>query len=222
MGRPISEAAPVRRAGLAPALVVGLLHGALLLAWLASPPTRPPVPAQPPAAIVWLQPPARLERAPDPSEGRRPARPTAAPVPVRAPTLQTPRRRVPEPQPITLPPAASPAGRPALAARPEPPDAPASSPLQLGLPPGDWSATPGLVGEALNDPRANSARRGGTALSRLGDRSPALAEQAMAGEGRRRVTIDGHCSEVHEARIQQIDPFNRSNSPIPGQVKSCD
>jgi hypothetical protein len=216
---------PMRRTGRVPALVVVLLHGGLLLAWLSTPTPRPPAPL-PPAAIVWLQPPAAPT--PPPRPVRRPpaAAPDAraAPEPTRVP-VQRPARRAPvEPEAITLPlplqPA--PASSPSVAVPPAGPADPASSPLQLALPPGSWAEPTSPAARALNDPRANSGHRPGTALSRLGERGPGLSEQAMAGQGRRRVTIDGACVEVHEARIQQIDPFNRSNSPLPAQVKSCD
>ncbi|GAB4037506.1 MAG: hypothetical protein Fur0014_05270 [Rubrivivax sp.] len=44
----------------------------------------------------------------------------------------------------------------------------------------------------------------------------------LAGEGRRRVRIDGAGIEVRPARVAQPDPHHPRSNPLPAQVRSCD
>lgn len=145
------------------------------------------------------------------------------------------------------PAAALPLPRPATAARPATPVVPiapavpanvpisappavaapvetAPPPLRLILPPAAAASAPSLREQLLRDPRANSrpARGATDALQTLGERGPAVAEETLAGEGRRRVRIGRDCFEVRESRMALLDPHNRSAIPMPSQVETCD
>lgn len=201
-----------RRPGMWAALAVTLAH----LAWfqLASRPWTATGPARP-EPVTWL----RLLA--DPKEPAARARP--APPSVRARDL-TPEHTAATPASSEHPPEVSPTAPPV----PQPITLPAEThptpvaPLDLAPRPG-FDAPRNAREQALRDPRANSARRSPTdGLASLGGDRTLLAEERLAGEGRRRVTIRGQCFEVHDARIGQLDPFTQSSTPTPKQARPCD
>lgn len=184
-------------------------HALLLGAWWAA--VRAPETGRP-------EPVLRLRLLP--AEPGRPSRPLPAPTALRP-------RPAPSPLPVLpVPPAApAPAATWAVTASPaEPPpvDTPLP-PLHLILPPASTASSPALRDQMLRDPRANSrpARGAGDGLQALGNPGPRVAEETMAGAGRRRVRIGRNCFDVRESRMAQLDPHNRGAVPMPSQVESC-
>jgi hypothetical protein len=195
------------------ALLVLAAHA--MLWWILRPGQPAPSVAPPePPTISWLRLPPEPRAEParaTPEAPLRPAatgtRPVPAPVAPAGAAPPAPTTRSPEPQAITLPPAPA-----------EPP------PLILALPPRPAGSAPDRQEQMRRDPRANSrpARGATDALQALGDPGPRMEEEVLAGEGRRRNRMGRICMEVHQARMEQIDPHNKSTSPLPAQAKGCD
>lgn len=185
------------------ALLAGLLS---LRPW----PARTRSPKGNPALMVWLLPAAwptaRSAALPAPTRPRS----AAAPAPPRAP-----RHARAALQAITLsvtPEAAS----AALVTGPAAP--PTRAPLRLRLPDAVL-ARPG--NPALADPRADSPRPTlESRIARVLDHGNGWVEEPL-GEGRVRYRRGSECIEVRPARIDQLDPFNRSALPVPGVAKRC-
>lgn len=205
-------------------MVVLLLHGTLL--WLLGQgalrrwgePARNPQ-LNPPLLLRWI---VREAAAPEPAAKRvedataKPPRPkpsaaaaalTRAANPGVRPNIddEAPTPAATTPQAITLMPA----------------DA-SSAPLKLALPAAAAASAPSMRSQALNDPRANSARKTietRAAQAMGGDQQ--IIEEPM-GDGRMRLRRGSKCAEVHLARSGQLEPFDESVRPTPRLVKPCD
>lgn len=183
-------------------------HALLLAAWWAA--VRAPE-ALPPGPVLRL----RLLPSEEPGRPAAPVPAAALPRPAPAPSLSAPAAPIapadPAMRPITAAPAAA------------PPTETAAPALRLILPPAAATSSPSLRDQMLRDPRANSrpARAATEGLQALGERGPAVAEETMTGEGRRRVRIGRDCVEVRESRMALLDPHNRSAIPMPSQIETC-
>lgn len=201
-----------RRPGMWAALAVALAHLAWLqLAW------RPWTSTghAPPEPVTWLRLLPDLEA---PAARARPEPPS-----VRAGHL-TPEHTAAAPASSEHPPAIAPTAPPAPQPITLPTETRATPVAPLDLAPRrGFDAPRDVRGQVLRDPRANSARRSPTdGLEALAGDRTRLAEERLAGEGRRRITIRGKCFEVHDARIGQLDPFTQSSTPTPKQARPCD
>lgn len=193
-------------------LAVLALHGVAVvllwqMRWTAPPrPVREPQPLM--LRLLWPSPEPPAERAPP-----RPPAHAAKPPPIAAPAA-----------PSAAPPAASPRPDTSAAitlpiAEAQPPDTAASRPLDLQYH-GSATARSGMVGRALNDPRANTH-------SSFSER---FADSLHADTGRReermaegyRVHSGGHCYRIHDNRMNAVDPIGQSTSYRPRGVESCD
>jgi hypothetical protein len=156
----------------------------------------------------------------------RPAAAPAAPVPVTRASPRVPRKLDPSPasalpqrppgpaapQTITLPAAA--------AAPAAPPGATTTAPLNLALPRAA-SAAWRSRNPALDDPRANSARRSleSSIAAALGGGDQITEEHLEDGSIRFR--RGSQCVVARPNRAQQIDPFNSSVLPKPRLMEKC-
>jgi len=174
--------------------------------WTAPPrPVREPLPLM--LRLLWPSPPPQEPAPPRPPAHAVKPPPTATPAaPVAAPPAASP--RLDTSAAITLP-----------AAEALPPDTAASRPLDLQYH-GSATASPSLVGRALNDPRANthssfSERFTSSLHADTGHREERMAEGYRVHDG-------GHCYRVHDNRMNAVDPIGQSTSYRPRGVESCD
>ncbi len=144
-----------------------------------------------------------------------PTAPTAAPT--AAPTDR------PTSMPITVDSAPDRANTPAPLAATAP-TRPASAPLSLDLPKGlTTGSTPGgraPAHQALNEPRANSARP--TVESRIADAVGSESQtEEYRGDGVYRYRKGSSCIDMLPNRAGQLDPFDASVGPKPRSIKPC-
>jgi len=189
------------------------LHLLLALLWPGRPSGRPDAgQAQVPLQVQLLASPVHRPAAP-------PARPlaiqTGAPQAPRwaAPDLQRPTAPVADPTPAKAdtPPGVEPTD-PARSAGGTGPGSPPM--LRLDLPPSPLRSPSGPSPLAAPRPRSVESRLA------QGLTSTPLREEAM-GNGRVRLRQGDRCVDLRDARMAQIDPFNRSGHPIPKQAEDC-
>ncbi len=100
----------------------------------------------------------------------------------------------------------------------------ASNSLDLRLPAPSLRATttPSVRSQALNDGRSNTRTPGLEEQIRNATTRNDVLQIEDRGDGRKRVRLNGHCFDVHQARISQIDAMNDVSARAMAGVKPCD
>ncbi len=127
--------------------------------------------------------------------------------------------------PVRMPSSSAAAGAFATPVEPAASEPVATAPLNLKLPRaqhGQRIAPPGLVGEALNDPRTNTPRATpGERMARLLGTDQTVVEVEMNG-GALRTRKGNKCVITRPARGAQIDPFTPGADQSPRLAEPCD
>lgn len=146
-----------------------------------------------------------------------PPRTAAAPM---APSVPAPAQAAPstaaEPEPIHTAPAPSTEAAPAVTA---------PAPLRLALPaqrPASGARPDSLLGQMLNDPRANSERRGvAFAVADAAGTLPVVTQTSTDGTDSRLIRQGSKCLRVKEFRGKIIDPMNANLRGAPSMTGHC-
>lgn len=195
---------------------VAIVHVLLIGLWLQQPDVVREAPAVGRVLQLVLLPWRQTDPAPVPPATVRPSptpRGRSAPGPAPRPVLDA----------ITLPAAAPAPEAPAITAEPPRPPASAAS-LNLALPrapagaSAPWRAVDAVRSQLQPEPPPGKVE---AAIGRLTENDGTALSEESLGDGRTRVRGRGGCVEVHEARMAQLDPFNKSVQPRPSGATPC-
>lgn len=200
-------------------LLLGLLVALLVNgAWLLLLQLQRPPPGAAPSRLIALRLLAEKPQVVPPERSREP-RPRSVP---RA-AVAVPMPEVPVPAPEAAAPAAPPAVPAAPATTVAVPGRP--EPLKLGLPPArpaSGARGESMLGQMLNDPRANSAKR--TVEYAVADAAgtlPVTVSNSTDGTGAKLIRQGSKCTRVTESRVSMLNPMDERARGLPSMAGAC-